>query len=47
MSFYPIADVSEFLSTLADDIKEDINSRVPEREASAFNRLCELHSYYF
>lgn len=39
MSFYPIADVSEFFSTLADDIKEDINSRVPEREASALDRL--------
>lgn len=42
MSFYPIADVSEFFSTLADEIKEDIISSLPERKASALNRLHEL-----
>ncbi|HEY9668074.1 MAG TPA: hypothetical protein V6C91_14785, partial [Coleofasciculaceae cyanobacterium] len=42
MSFYPISDISEFFSNLADDIKEDVNSRIPERKASALNRLREL-----
>lgn len=41
MSFFPILDVSEFFSTLADEVKEDINSRLPERKASALSRLRE------
>lgn len=42
MSFFPIPDLSEFFSNLTDEIKEDVNSRLPERKASALSRLREL-----
>jgi len=42
MPFYPIADISQFFSTLADEIKEDIISKLPQRKALALNRLSEL-----
>jgi cytochrome P450 len=43
MSFFDTnSNISEFFSTLADEIKEDIISMLPERQASAFNRLREL-----
>lgn len=42
MSFFPIPDLSEFFANVADDIKEDINSKLPERKAAALNRLREL-----
>jgi hypothetical protein len=40
--FYPIPDIEEFFSTIANEIKEDIISLLPERQASALNRLREL-----
>lgn len=42
MPFFPIPDFSDFIADLANDIKEDINSRLPERKAAAFSRLREL-----
>ncbi|HEY9825322.1 MAG TPA: hypothetical protein V6D19_07735 [Stenomitos sp.] len=42
MSFFPIPDLSEFFTNLADDIKEDIHSKLPERKAAALSRLREL-----
>ncbi|MEC4818130.1 MAG: hypothetical protein SAK29_33395 [Scytonema sp. PMC 1069.18] len=42
MSFFPLADVSEFFSLLNEEVKEDLNSKLPERKALALNRLREL-----
>ncbi len=42
MSFFPIPDLSKFLANLADDIKEDINSILPEKKAAALSRIREL-----
>ena len=42
MSFFPILDVSEFFSTIDDKVKEDLNSKLPERKKLALSRLCEL-----
>ena len=42
MSFFPILDLSEFFSTVSEEVKEDLNSKLPARKASALNRLREL-----
>lgn len=42
MSFYPIADVFKFFSTVTEEIKEDLISKLPDRQASALNRVREL-----
>jgi hypothetical protein len=42
MSLFPILDVSEFFSTVNEEVKEDLNSKLPERKTSALNRLREL-----
>ncbi len=42
MPFFPIPDLSDFFANLAEDIKEDINSRLPERKAAALSRLRDL-----
>jgi hypothetical protein len=44
MSFYPIADVSEFFSNLANEIKEDIISRLPDR-VSTLSLLIETQHW--
>ncbi len=42
MSFFPITDVSEFFSSLPDEVKEDILSKIPKKKELALSRLREL-----
>ncbi len=42
MSLFPITDVSEFFSSLADEVKEDIFSKIPQKRELALSRLREL-----
>ena len=41
MSLFPIADVSEFFSSLSDEVKEDILSKIPQKKELALSRLRE------
>lgn len=47
MSFFPIVDISEFFSTINEELKEDLNSKLPERKTSALNRLRDLLPSFF
>lgn len=41
MYFFSIPDVSDFFSTLPEEVKEDVKSKLPERKALALSRLSE------